>query len=296
MNGHWGTLRTRLFLLLQYLLPQHLVSRLGARLAQVRHPLLKNALIRGFIRRFDVDMSEAAQPNASHYPHFNAFFTRALRPGVRPVDARADAVTSPADGAVSQIGTIEGGRIFQAKGHAFSTAELLADSADAALFDGGAFATIYLSPRDYHRVHMPLDATLRRLRHVPGSLFSVNAVTAGAVPALFARNERVVCLFDSSHGPLALVLVGAMVVAGIETVWTGPIAPAGHDVLTLDYTRDVQARSLAKGAEMGRFQLGSTVIVLLPRNGVRWNDTLSAGSPLRMGQHIGTLAPMQTDR
>ncbi|MCG3171574.1 MAG: Phosphatidylserine decarboxylase proenzyme [Pseudomonadales bacterium] len=296
MNDRPATLGDRLFVALQYLLPQHLLSRLLGRLAHARLAPLKNALIRRFITRFGVDMSEAAEPDPAAYPHFNAFFTRALRPGARTVDAASDALVSPADGAVSQIGSIEAGRIFQAKGHAFSAAELLADSTDAALFDGGAFATIYLSPRDYHRVHMPLDARLRTLRHVPGRLFSVNAVTAAAVPALFARNERVVCVFDTAHGPLAMVLVGAMVVAGIETVWTGPVAPAGHGVLTIDYERDARERTLAKGAEMGRFQLGSTVILLLPRGRVSWDPALRAGSALRMGQRIATLPGPAADR
>jgi phosphatidylserine decarboxylase len=221
--------------------------------------------------------------------HFNAFFTRALRPGARPVDSADEALSSPADGAVSQIGAIEDGGIFQAKGHWFSTAELLADAADARLFEDGAFATIYLSPRDYHRVHMPLAGCLRRLRYVPGRLFSVNRVTAESVPGLFARNERLVCLFDTAHGPMALVLVGAMVVAGIETVWTGAVTPAGRQVLTVDLALDAAARSLDKGAEMGRFQLGSTVVLLLPRGVARWDEALVAGSPLRMGERMGSL-------
>lgn len=289
MTHYWDAFRQRAFIMVQYLLPQHLLSRLVGRLARARQPLLKNTLIHLFKARFKVDMGEAAQPDPRAYEHFNAFFTRALRSDARPLDAAPEALTSPADGAVSQIGIIEDGRIFQAKGHAFSTAELLADSAEAAWFDGGSFATIYLSPRDYHRVHMPCDATLRSLRHVPGRLFSVNAVTAAAVPALFARNERVVCLFETPHGPLAMVLVGAMIVAGIETVWTGPIAPAGGSILTLDYTLDTASRTLAKGAEMGRFLLGSTVILLLPRKRASWDAGLVAGSPVRLGQRIGTL-------
>ena len=282
-------LRDRAFIALQYLLPQHLLSRLLGVLATSRLQPLKDFLIRRFIDTFAVDMSEAAEPNPAAYPHFNAFFTRALRPGERPVDGDAAAVVSPADGAVSQLGAIEDGRIFQAKGHWFSTAELLADTADARLFEGGSFATIYLSPRDYHRVHMPLAGTLRALRYVPGRLFSVNQVTAETVPGLFARNERLVCLFDTAHGPMAMVLVGAMVVSGIETVWTGAVTPAGRQVLTLDFALDTAARSLDKGAEMGRFQLGSTVVLLLASDAARWDDALAAGAPLRMGQRIGTL-------
>ena len=290
MNADARSLRERLFIAMQHLLPQHLLSRLTGMLASSGFQPLKDWLIRRFIAHFAVDMSEAAEPDPGAYPHFNAFFTRALREGMRPVDAAPRAITSPADGAVSQLGAIEDGRMFQAKGHWFSAAELLADPADARLFANGSFATIYLSPRDYHRVHMPLSARLRTLRYVPGKLFSVNQVTAESVPGLFARNERLVCLFDTEHGPLAMVLVGAMVVAGIETVWTGPVTPAGRHVFNVDYQLDAAARTLQKGAEMGRFQLGSTVILLLPRGAVNWDEALAAGSPLRMGQRIGSLS------
>jgi phosphatidylserine decarboxylase len=289
MNADARSLRDRLFIAAQHLLPQHLLSRLLGVLAGSRFQPLKDWLIRRFIAHFAVDMSEAAEPDPAVYPHFNAFFTRALREGMRPVDAAPHALTSPADGAVSQLGAIEDGRIFQAKGHWFSAAELLADAADARLFENGSFATIYLSPRDYHRVHMPLTGRLRALRYVPGKLFSVNQVTAESVPGLFARNERLVCLFDTEYGPVAMVLVGAMVVAGIETVWTGPVTPAGRHVFNVDYELDVAARTLQKGAEMGRFQLGSTVILLLPRGVASWHEALVAGSPLRMGQRIGSL-------
>ena len=289
MNADARSLRDRLFIALQHLLPQHLLSRGLGVLANSRLQPLKDWLIRRFIAHFAVDMSEAAEPDPAVYPHFNAFFTRALRDGTRPVDAAPQALTSPADGAVSQLGAIEDGRIFQAKGHWFSAAELLADPAEARLFEDGSFATIYLSPRDYHRVHMPLAGCLRAMRYVPGKLFSVNQLTAESVPGLFARNERLVCLFDTEHGPLAMVLVGAMVVAGIETVWTGAVTPAGRQVLTLDFTLDPAARSLDKGAEMGRFQLGSTVVLLLARDAAGWDDALAAGAPLRMGQRIGTL-------
>jgi phosphatidylserine decarboxylase len=208
MNADARSLRERLFIAMQHLLPQHLLSRLTGVLARSGFQPLKDWLIRRFIAHFAVDMSEAAEPDPGAYPHFNAFFTRALREGMRPVDAAPRAITSPADGAVSQLGAIEDGRMFQAKGHWFSAAELLADPADARLFANGSFATIYLSPRDYHRVHMPLAGRLRALRYVPGKLFSVNQVTAESVPGLFARNERLVCLFDTEHGPLAMVLVG----------------------------------------------------------------------------------------
>lgn len=287
MNALPATWRERAFVMLQYLLPQHALSRLTGRLARSRVRWLKDLLIRRFIAAFGVDMSEAAEPDPESYPHFNAFFTRALREGARVLDAGDDVVISPADGTVSQAGAINGGRIVQAKGRWFSCAELLADAADAALFDGGEFATIYLSPRDYHRVHMPCTARLTALRYVPGRLFSVNAVTAASVPALFARNERLVCHFETDRGPMAMVLVGAMVVAGIETVWTGAVTPAGRQVLSIGLELEAGARTLAKGAEMGRFQLGSTVILLWPRGVLDGAEALEPGAPLRMGQRIG---------
>lgn len=279
--------RDTAFVVLQYLLPQHALSRLTGALAQSTIPFLKNWLIERFIAAFGVDMREAAEPEPRAYPHFNAFFTRALRPGARPVETAPGVIVSPADGAVSQAGGIGNGRIVQAKGRDYTVAELLADPRDAALFDGGSFATIYLSPRDYHRVHMPCDARLTGLRYVPGDLFSVNGVTAGSVPNLFARNERLVCRFETPQGPMAMVLVGAMVVAGIETVWTGPVAPAGRSVLSIDLESTRAERERAKGEEMGRFQLGSTVILLLPRGVSRWDAGFGAGAPLRMGRRIG---------
>ncbi|MFM7274654.1 MAG: archaetidylserine decarboxylase [Gammaproteobacteria bacterium] len=284
-------MRATLFVLLQYLLPQHGLSRLTGALAACRIGFVKVWLIRRFIAAFGVDMREAAEPDPSGYPHFNAFFTRALRPGARPVDMSPEALVSPADGAVSQAGRIEAGRIVQAKGRWFSAAELLADAADASRFDGGHFATIYLSPKDYHRVHMPCDARLVGLRYIPGQLFSVNGVTADSVPGLFARNERLVCQFETACGPMAMVLVGAMIVAGIETVWTGAIAPAGRAVLSIALESDTSARSIDRGAEMGRFQLGSTVILLFPRGAIDWDPLLQPGAPLRMGQRIGRRNP-----
>ena len=211
-----ATLGDRIKAWLQHPLPQHVVSRATHRLARLRHPGFKDWMIAGFIRRFGVDMSEAEQPDPRAYPTFNAFFTRALKNGARPMDGARDAVVCPVDGVVSQIGGIAGGRIFQAKGQDFSTLELLGRDAVAAdKFADGAFTTLYLSPRDYHRIHMPVDGTLTRMLHIPGRLYSVNPPTTRAVPRLFARNERVVCLFDTDAGPLALVMVGAMNVASI---------------------------------------------------------------------------------
>lgn len=279
-------MKQRLFIISQFLLPHHLLSRLAGCVAQCRVSWFKNAFTRWFARRYQVDMSQALVEDLTAYEHFNAFFTRALKPEARPLDPNPGAVLCPADGAVSQLGSIEHGRIFQAKGHSFSTLELLGgDSQMAAPFMGGSFATVYLSPRDYHRVHMPLAGTLKKMVYVPGRLFSVNQTTAENVPELFARNERVVCLFDTERGPMAVVLVGAMIVASIETVWAGLVTPPKRELKTFDY--DEAARGpihLEKGAELGRFKLGSTAIVLFGPDQVRWLDTLMAGSPVRMGE------------
>ncbi|RZI70047.1 MAG: phosphatidylserine decarboxylase, partial [Pseudomonas sp.] len=217
----------------------------------------------------------------------------ALKPGARPLDSTPGAILSPADGAVSQLGPIEHGRIFQAKGHSYSVLELLGgDARLSAPFMGGEFATVYLSPKDYHRVHMPLAGTLREMVYVPGRLFSVNQTTAENVPELFARNERVVCLFDTERGPMAVVLVGAMIVASIETVWAGLVTPPKRELKTFRYDEAARAPiHLEKGAELGRFKLGSTAIVLFGPNQVKWSELLAAGSPVQMGQ--GLALPLQ---
>jgi phosphatidylserine decarboxylase len=282
-------MQQRLFILSQYLLPHHLLSRLIGCAAECRANWFKSRLINWFAKRYQVDMSEAAVEQLDSYAHFNAFFTRALKEGARPLDSGVGAVLCPADGAVSQLGKIEHGRIFQAKGHSFSVLELLGgDSERAAEFMGGEFATVYLSPKDYHRVHMPLAGTLREMVYVPGRLFSVNQTTAENVPELFARNERAVCIFDTERGPMAVVLVGAMIVASIETVWAGLVTPPKRELKTSRY--DAAARApieLAKGAELGRFKLGSTAIVLFGPEQVQWAAELGAGSPVRMGQRLG---------
>lgn len=276
-----------LFIFFQHIVPQHLLSRLTGWLAQVRHPVwLKNFVIEQFVRRFKVDMAEAQEPDLTAYANFNAFFTRPLREGARPI-ASAD-IVCPADGAISQLGAIDEGRIFQAKGHYFSTRELLGgDDERAELFCDGQFATIYLSPKDYHRVHMPLAGTLTATRYVPGKLFSVNGVTAENVERLFARNERLVCHFDTQAGPMALILVGAMVVAGIETVWSGQVAPPPSLPVERDYKNLPEPVSLAKGEEMGRFKLGSTAILLFPKDAIAWDASYSAGSATRLGESLG---------
>jgi phosphatidylserine decarboxylase len=278
----------RIFIFLQHILPQHLLSRCVGWLARLEHPVwLKNWLVHVFIRHFGVNMAEAADPDPASYPSFNAFFTRALREGVRPL-AEAD-ILCPADGAISQLGDIEQGRIFQAKGQSFSAWELLGgDTERAPLFDGGRFATIYLSPRDYHRVHMPLAGRLTATRYIPGDLFSVNQVTAQNVPRLFARNERLVCHFDTEAGPMAMVLVGAMIVAGIETVWSGQVAPPPREPVEVDYLSLPESVALEQGEEMGRFMLGSTVILLFPRDSVAWDDAYGAGISTRLGEKLGS--------
>jgi phosphatidylserine decarboxylase len=279
-----------LFILLQHLVPQHLLSRLVGALAELRHPLwLKNAVIRHFVNHFRVDLSEAEQPDPTAYPSFNAFFTRALREGARPI---ADAaVVCPADGAISQLGEIREHSIFQAKGHNYSTWALLGgDEARAAQFRNGSFATIYLSPRDYHRVHMPVAGRLVATRYIPGDLFSVNSVTAERVERLFARNERLVCYFDTALGPMAMVLVGAMIVAGIETVWEGQVAPPPRRMVTRDYAQPQAAVELAQGEEMGRFKLGSTVILLFPEGAVQWEERYRAGVATRLGEALASPA------
>lgn len=280
-----------LFILIQHLLPQHLLSRLAGRLAECRAAWFRRRFIRWFIARYQVDMSQALQEDPDQYENFNAFFTRALKPGLRPLPEDPLTVVSPADGAISAIGRITGETIFQAKGKAFSLAALLGgDAALAARFRDGHFATVYLSPRDYHRVHMPLGGRLEEMHYVPGKLFSVNQVTAENIDALFARNERAVCVFHTEHGPLAVILVGAMIVAGIETVFAGQVCPTpdGQPGRS-DYRQQDPAIRLERGEELGRFKLGSTAIVLTGPGMLEWLPGLCSGTPLRMGQAIGRL-------
>lgn len=280
-------LKSMLFIFLQYITPQHLLSRVAGWFASSTIIPLKNTLISRFVRAFDVNMEEAIEENPLNYASFNDFFTRELKPDARPIAQEDNGITSPADGAFSQLGAIENGRVFQAKGQDFTTEELLGGTIeDAALFKQGEFATIYLSPKDYHRLHMPIDGKLVSMRHVPGDLFSVNPTTAENVPRLFARNERVVCIFETAAGPMAMVLVGAMIVASIETVWAGQLAPVGKQILSVDYSADI---SLKKGEEMGRFKLGSTVVLLFPENTIQWQEELRAGTPVQMGQTIAEI-------
>lgn len=282
---------SKLFVLSQYVTPQLAVSRFAGRLADNdRNPGLKNRVIQWFIDRYGVNMSEAAEPDPTAYPSFNAFFTRALKPGLRPIADGEKTLVSPVDGAISQLGQVSNDRVFQAKGQSFSLTELLGGDPNwADTFKDGEFSTIYLSPKDYHRIHMPMAGTLREMVYIPGKLFSVNPVTAENVPNLFARNERVACIFDTEAGPMALVLVGAMIVGSVETVWSGIVAPGHGEVETTRYEGE-QAQSFAKGEEMGRFRLGSTVVMVMPKDSVTWNDDQVAGKTVRMGEAFGQLA------
>ena len=284
------SLRERLFVALQHVLPQHGLSTLMHRLARVRWRPLKALLIRAFARLYRIDMTLAVEPDLSVYPHFNAFFTRALRPDARPLDPDPRAVLCPVDGTISQIGLIAAGRLIQAKGHDYGAGDLLGLTNGAAHpFEGGVFATIYLAPSDYHRIHMPLAGSLAETTYVPGRLFSVNNSTAKLVPGLFARNERVICRFATEAGEMAMVLVGAIFVGGIETVWAGEITPphAGRALQHWDHRNDADPVRLERGAEMGRFNLGSTVVLLFPPGKVQWEPRLVPGQQVRLGQRLG---------
>ena len=272
---------------LTYVLPHRLLSSLARTLAYSTNPSIKQWLIDTVTRKFGVDLSEAAEPDPRAYPSFNAFFTRALKPGARIADPDPSALLMPADGHISQCGDIVDGRIFQAKGQSYTAAELLGDAEAARPFADGLFATVYLSPRDYHRVHMPWTGTLRETVHVPGRLFSVGTDAVASVPRLFARNERLVCHFDTEFGPMASVMVGALLVSGVETVWSGVEIPAYGDRIT---RKDYRGKGieLERFAEMARFNYGSTVIVLLPRGVAALDPALKAESPVRLGQRLAS--------
>ncbi|MDE2157192.1 MAG: phosphatidylserine decarboxylase [Xanthomonadaceae bacterium] len=271
--------------LLQYLLPHRALSRLVYRATRWTWRPWKNWLIGAIVRNYRVDMTEAVQPDALAYPHFNAFFTRELRPGARTADADPAALLSPADGRISQAGTIVDGRIFQAKGRRYSVAELLGDEAAAVPYRDGSFATVYLSPRDYHRVHMPLKGTLKETVHVPGRIFSVAPFAVEAIPRLFARNERLVCHFEGEHGPFALVMVGAILVSSVATVWDGLVIPPYAPAIRRKSFEDRHI-TLERFAEMARFNMGSTVILLLPA-GIATLDALQPQQAIQVGQRIG---------
>lgn len=282
----------QLAVMAQYLLPKQALTAVMGKLAHRQGGALTTAVIRWFVRRYGVVMSEAAQADPAAYPSFNAFFTRALKAGVRPISDTA--FVCPVDGAISQLGEIEAGRIFQAKGHDYTATALLAgDAGLAGEFSDGCFATLYLSPRDYHRIHMPCAGRLRRMIHVPGDLFSVNPLTARGVPGLFARNERVVCVFEAEFGLFAMVLVGATIVGSMETVWHGQVNPPRPGRLR-EWRYEADAVVLEKGAEMGRFLLGSTVVMLFPRDTLVFDPRWAPGGAVRMGEAMASRAGSAT--
>jgi phosphatidylserine decarboxylase len=278
-------LSERLAVLLQYLLPKQALTVLAGRFAGWQGGAVTTAAIRRFVRRYGVNMDEAANPDVSSYRSFNEFFTRPLQSVASPI---ADApYVSPVDGAISQCGPIDGDRIFQAKGHSYTTRALVGgDATLASTFEGGEFATLYLSPRDYHRIHMPCAGRLTRMVHVPGDLFSVNPVTARGVPGLFARNERVVCVFEGDHGPFVMVLVGATIVGSMATVWHGVVNPPRPGQVR-EWTYEMGNIELAQGEEMGRFLLGSTVVILFPKGVMQFNADWTPTRPIRMGEAMG---------
>ena len=271
------------FTTLQQFVPQQKISKVAGRLAASRHPWVKRTFIRSFAKAYDVSLDEYERQSLNAYESFNDFFTRELQDNARIIDASINGIVSPADGMISQLGQIHDHKLLQAKGRDYDIGQLLADSADGDYFADGSFATVYLAPSNYHRVHMPFDGILTKTRYVPGTLFSVNNTTAANVPDLFARNERLVCLFDTAYGKAAVVMVGAMIVAGIETVATGKISRT-DDIQGADHDM-----SFKKGDELGRFYLGSTAIVVLPKAAkTDWQDTMQHGSIVQMGQLLGS--------
>lgn len=276
-----STLKKQIFIQAQKVIPQQQLSRVVGKVAASENPIVKNLAIQAFKAQYGIDLSIAEQSDALKYKSFNEFFTRALKDGVREIDTDQTSIVSPADGAISQLGKIKDGDVFQAKGQSFSVDKLIGDPQLAAPFINGEFATVYLSPRDYHRVHMPFAGTLTETLYIPGELFSVNQTTAENIPGLFARNERMICLFDTELGRMAVVLVGAMIVAGIETVATGKVKPTGRLELN---QHDL---ALEKGAELGRFYLGSTAVVLFEQNKITWDEQFKANSTVVMGEALG---------
>jgi phosphatidylserine decarboxylase len=279
-------MKDRLFVWFQHVLPQHALSRLVLHATRVRAPWFKNLLVSGFLKLFSIDMQDAVQTDPLAYGSFNEFFTRALRPGTRTVAADPHAIACPVDGTISEAGEIDADALIQAKGRYYTLVELLAAQGWARNFVGGSFATIYLAPYNYHRVHMPVRGNLVETVYVPGRLFSVNAVTASRVPRLFARNERVLTLFDTAFGQVAVVLVGALNVGSMATVWAGDITPAARRMVTRLPAKQVV---LDKGEELGRFNMGSTVILLFQKDRARLSADVRAGALVSLGQSLGSL-------
>lgn len=271
-----------LFTTIQQFVPQQKISKAAGRLAASRHPMVKRVFIRSFAKAYDIKLDEYERQSLNAYESFNDFFTRELKEDIRSIDTTMHGIVSPADGIISQLGPIEDHKMLQAKGRYYDIGQLLADSEDGSYFADGSFATVYLAPSNYHRVHMPFSGTLTKTRYVPGTLFSVNTTTAANIPDLFARNERLVCMFDTAYGKAAVVMVGAMIVAGIETVATGKITRT-DDIQEADHDM-----KLEKGDELGRFYLGSTAIVILPKAAkADWQDNMAANSLVQMGQLLG---------
>lgn len=273
-----------LFVTVQKLIPQHLLSRTAGVLAASEQPWIRGPFIRTFARAYGVNMAEAERGELSDYRSFNDFFTRALKPEARPIEGGEHTLVCPADGTVSQVGTITNGELLQAKGIRYSF-EALADSCAAETFEGGSFLTVYLSPKDYHRVHVPAAGTLKRTVAIPGALFSVNSATEAEVEGLFARNERLVAEFDTPHGKMLVIMVGALIVASIETLWEGPASPYREK------SQHTHEMAFEKGGEMGRFLLGSTVILAFEKGRIQLDPSLAPGVSVRMGQRIGEIRP-----
>lgn len=281
------TIKEALTTLPQYILPHHFLSKVMSKFTHSEIKVWKNLMIRQIIKAYGVNMAEAKEQNIDNFASFNHFFTRELKQGVRPITSQTNAIACPADGAVSQAGLIEQGKIFQAKGKSFTAIDLLGgDSEIAKPFENGSFTTIYLSPKDYHRLHMPIKGRLTDMIHIPGRLFSVNGATANSVQGLFARNERVACLFETEFGPMALILVGAIFVSSVETTWHGVVTPPSiESVRSWKYQDDEII--IDKGQEMGRFNMGSTIIVLFGKDKVTWENNFKAGKKVQLGEMIG---------
>ncbi len=279
--------------MLQHVYPKRFLSAVMYRAARIRFAPWKNFQIRWFIRRFGVDMSASEVQHPRSFSDFNSFFTRALKPGSRPLPEDARSVISPCDGVLSDFGAVEDNALIQAKSHRYSVPLLLAEKGGSAkLFENGSYLSLYLAPKDYHRVHMPFGGVLKEMVYVPGTLFSVNPATARAIPGLFARNERVICWFETVAGQMAVVMVGALFVGSMETVWHGEVTPAAdRDVARWGYAPPVGTITLKRGAEMGRFNMGSTVVVLLERKVAAWRSELKPGARVQMGQTLATFGP-----
>ena len=278
----------KLFILLQHILPKHSLSALMHKLARCKTPWVKQFIINTVIKQFGVNISEAAQPDPEAYESFNAFFTRQLREDARPLEHDDTTIASPVDGTISQMGSIENGELFQAKGKSFNLSALLGNDSLSSEFEDGQFTTVYLSPKDYHRIHFPVDGTLKKMVHVPGELFSVNQTTVEAIDELFARNERVIAFFDTPAGPMAMVMVGAIFVSSIETVWYGEVTPPRHNqIRQWQYSDNKQ--QYKKNDEMARFNMGSTIVMLYGKDKVTWAENLAAGDAVQYGQVIAKI-------